>query len=107
MLTRMEPWQAALIGRIVDEIDTFNAGRISLPKLVENSRGLFEAADISDNETRMAFESVWAAVDAQDELRTEAWSRPEWVSDQALNDAVSDLRVWASAVSVSGRSPDP
>jgi hypothetical protein len=52
----MEPWQAALIGRIVDEIDRFNAERISLPKLVENSRGLFEAADISDNETRMAFE---------------------------------------------------
>jgi hypothetical protein len=77
----MEPWQAALIGRIVDEIDRFNAERISLPKLVENSRGLFEAADISDNETRMAFELVWVAVDAQVELQTEAWSRPEWVSE--------------------------
>jgi hypothetical protein len=94
-----------LIGRIVDEIDRFNAERISLPKLVENSRGLFEAADISDNETRMAFELVWVAVDAQVELRTEAWSRPEWVSEQALNDAICDLRVWASEVS--GRSPDP
>jgi hypothetical protein len=48
---------------------------------------------------------VWVAVDAQVELQTEAWSRPEWVSEQALNEAISDLRVWASEVS--GRSPDP
>jgi hypothetical protein len=101
----MEPWQAALIGRIVDEIDRFNAGRKSLPKLVEDSRGLFEAAGISNDETRMAFESAWGDVDGQVELRTEAWSRPEWVSDQALNDAISRLRVWASEVS--GRSHDP
>src|SRR4029453_5643674 len=59
------PWQAALIGRIVDEIDRFNAERISLPKLVENSRGLFEAADISENETRMAFDWVGDAGEPQ------------------------------------------
>jgi hypothetical protein len=95
----MEPWQAALIGRIVDEIDRFNAGRKSLLKLVEDSRGLFEAADISDNETRMAFELVWVAVDAQAELRTEPWSKPEWISEQALNDALANLRRWATEVS--------
>ena len=71
---------------------------------MEDSRGLFEAADISDNETRMAFESVWAPVDGQAALRTEPWSRPEWSSDQALNDAVSDLRRWANEVL--GRSSD-
>jgi hypothetical protein len=100
----MEPWQAVLIGRIVDEIDRFTTGGISLPRLVENSRGLFEAADISDNETREAFESVWYPVQNQAELRTEPWSEPEWISEQALNRAVSDLRRWATEVS--GRSSD-
>ena len=93
-----------MIGRIVGEIDRFATGGISRSKLVENSRGLFEAADISDNETSMAFESAWVAVDAQADLRTEPWRRPEWISEQALNDALSDMRRWATEVS--GRSSD-
>jgi len=92
----MEPWQAALIGRIVGEIDAYSADRTSLGRLVENCRGLFDAADISDTPTRMAFESVWAPVSAQAELRTEAWSKRAWISESDLNAALSELRDWAS-----------
>jgi hypothetical protein len=95
----MEPWQAALIGRIVGEIDAYSARRrTSLGRLVEDCRGLFDAADISDTPTRMAFESVWAPVSAQAELRTAAWSNPEWISKSDLNAALSELRDWASDV---------
>jgi hypothetical protein len=95
----VEPWQKNIIGRMVDEIDECLAGRLSLDRLVDNSRGLFEAADISDNRTRDEFEAAWSSVDAQLELRTESWSRPEWISDSALEANLTDLRNWASEAS--------
>jgi hypothetical protein len=98
----VEPWQEELIGRMVSEIDEFLAGRLSLGRLVENTRGLFEAAAVSDSRIRMEFEQVWAPVDAQLELRTESWSRPECVSDSDLTATLTDLRNWASEVSSPG-----
>ncbi|HUF58032.1 MAG TPA: hypothetical protein VMR89_00860 [Actinomycetota bacterium] len=91
----MEPWQAELIGRIAVAVDDHRAGSLSLRKLVEDSRGLFDAADISDNIIRSEFLVVWAPVDGELELRTEDWSRPEWVSDECLETVLDDLRNWA------------
>ena len=95
----MESWQAELIGRIVGEVDECAGGRLSLGRLVQNARGLFDAADMSDGRVRESFESVLAPLDSQLELRTETWSRPEWISEQDLKVALSDLRDWASGVS--------
>jgi len=89
---------------MVGEIDEFLAGRLSLGRLVENTRGLFEAADISDNRIRDEFEAAWSPVDGQLELRTESWSRPEWISDSALKAAVTGLRSWAREASSPGYS---
>ena len=86
---------------MVGEIDEFRAGRLSLARLVENTRGLFSAADVSDRQIREDFEAVWACVDGELELRTESWSRPEWISDSDLDAALTDLRNWASQVSSS------
>ena len=100
----MEPWQKEIIGRMVGEIDDFRAGRLSLGRLVDHARGLFEAADISDIRIRDDFEAAWAPVDAQHELRTESWSRPEWISHSNLEAALTDLRNWASQTSSPGSS---
>jgi hypothetical protein len=100
----VEPWQEEIIGRMVGEIDEFLAGRLSLRRLVDNTRGLFEAADVSDNRIRMEFDAAWSPVDAQLELRTESWSRPEWISDSDLNATVTNLRNWASETSSPGSS---
>lgn len=91
----MEAWRAELIGRIAVAVDDHKAGRLSLRKLVEDSRGLFDAADISDNDIRFEFESVWAPVSGELELRTEDWSQPEWVSDERLATVLNDLLDWA------------
>ena len=56
----MDGWKRDLLGRIVDEIDRYSEGQLSLRSLVENARGLFDAADISDQPVREAFELVWA-----------------------------------------------
>jgi hypothetical protein len=75
----VKSWQRELVGRIVDQVDEYTAGRRALHKLAEGTRGVFDAADVSDNEIR-----VWAPVSGQLELRTEDWSKPEWVSDEEL-----------------------
>ena len=95
----VESWQGELVGRIVDQVDEYTAGRRDLHKLVEDTRGLFDAADVSDNEIRGQFESVWAPISGQLELRTEDWSKTEWVSDEELAAALAELRSWAAKVS--------
>ena len=52
----MESWQAELICRIVGEVDEFAGGRLSLGRLVQNTRGLFDAAEISDGRVCESFE---------------------------------------------------
>jgi hypothetical protein len=84
---------------MVGEIDECLAGRLSLGRLVDNTRGLFEAADISEVRIRDEFELAWVSVDGELELRTESWSRPEWVSDSNLEAALTALREWASETS--------
>ncbi len=91
----MDAWQAQLIGRIVVAVDDHNSGRLSLRKLVEDARGLIDAADISDNDIRFEFESVWAAVSGELDLRTEDWGKPECVSEGRLETVLDDLRAWA------------
>jgi hypothetical protein len=95
----VEQWQAELIGRIVGKIDEHLAGRLSLARLVEDARGLFDAADVSDNLVRWEFESVWAPVSGEMELRAASWSRPEWIDGNRLNAMIADLRSWAVAQS--------
>jgi hypothetical protein len=91
----MDAWQAELVGRIAVAVEDHRAGRLSLRKLVEDARGLFDAADISDNDIRFEFEAVWAPVSGELELRAEDWSRPEWVSDERLATVLDDLRRWS------------
>ena len=98
----------SFIGRIAVAVDDHRAGRLSLRKLVEDARGLFEAADISDNDIRSEFESMWSPVDGELELRTQDWSRPEWVSEERLATVLDELRNWAvqrSTGSISAMTP--
>jgi hypothetical protein len=103
----VEQWQAELIGRIVERVDACRAGQISLARLVEDSRGLFDAADISDNAQRAEFESVWAPVSGELDLRGMDWTAPGWISDDRLGVALDELRSWATRVAASASSPRP
>jgi hypothetical protein len=95
----VDAWKRDLIGRIADEIDRYGEGDLSLRRLVENARGLFDAADISDQSVREAFELAWAPLSGQLDLRTAEWADPAWASEVDLETALRDLREWASQIS--------
>lgn len=95
----MDGWKRDLLGRIVDEINRYSEGQLSLRSLVENARGLFDAADISDQPVREAFELVWAPLSGQLGLRTAEWANPAWSSEEDPETALRDLRDWANQIS--------
>ncbi|MBB3728893.1 hypothetical protein FHR33_004753 [Nonomuraea dietziae] len=41
----MDDHQRGLFGRMLDHIDAYESGRLPLPKLVQDLRGLFDAAN--------------------------------------------------------------
>lgn len=93
----VEPWQANLLGQIVDRVDEFLAGRLSLRKVVEDARGLFDAANIPGKELRWEFEAAWSPVDGQLELLTEPWGDPDSATAKDTS-ALLNLRKWAADV---------
>jgi hypothetical protein len=95
----VQQWQLDLLGQIADRIDLYREGRLPLAKLVEDARGLFDAADISANKVRGQFEEVWAPVSGQLELRTADWAHPDWGSKEDLDAAITALRKWAVVTS--------
>ncbi|MER5624013.1 hypothetical protein ABT061_23555 [Streptosporangium sp. NPDC002544] len=75
-------------------LDLYDSDGISLPKLAEDLRGLFEAADPRELSIRDSFEELWAELDAENELRTEAWAPPSLADDAHLREILHRLRSW-------------
>jgi hypothetical protein len=100
----VEDYQRALIGRMVDHLDLYASGRTSLPKLVEDLWGLFEASDPHELEIRDSFQWLWADLDGESELRTEPWAPAGAADDDRLARVISELRLWATRVA-SGELP--
>ncbi|WP_433356177.1 hypothetical protein ACQP25_19215 [Microtetraspora malaysiensis] len=92
----MENYQRALIGRMVEHLDLYVSGRTSLPKLVEDLRGLFEASDPHELEIRDSFQWLWGDLDAESELRTQPWAPAGAADDDRLARAIRELRLWAT-----------
>ncbi|WP_405395092.1 hypothetical protein [Microbispora hainanensis] len=94
----MEDYQRALIGRMVEHLDLYASGRTSLSKLVEDLRGLFDASDPCDLEIRDSFQWLWADLDGECELRTQAWAQAAADDDDRLARVIGNLRLWATRV---------
>ncbi|GLX02999.1 hypothetical protein Misp02_70850 [Microtetraspora sp. NBRC 16547] len=94
----MEDYQRALIGRMVERLDLYASGRIPLPKLVDDLRGLFEASDPRELEIRDSFQWLWADLDGECELRTQPWAPAGVADDDRLARVIGDLRLWARRV---------
>lgn len=90
----MEDYQRALIGQMTGRLTLYDSGEIPLPKLVEDLRGLFEAADPRELSIRDSFEELWAELDAESELRTEPWAPPGLADDAHLRELLRRLRSW-------------
>lgn len=90
----MENYKRALIGQMATRLDLYDSGGIPLPKLTEDLRGLFEAADPRELSIRDSFEELWAELDAERELRTEPWAPPGLADDAHLCEILRRLRSW-------------
>jgi hypothetical protein len=90
----VEDYQRALIGQMAGRLALYDSGEIPLPKLVEDLRGLFEAADPRELSIRDSFEELWAELDAESELRTEPWAPPGLADDAHLRELLRQLRSW-------------
>ncbi|MER6824959.1 hypothetical protein ABT352_03090 [Streptosporangium sp. NPDC000563] len=90
----MEDYKRALISQMAARLDLYDSNGISLPKLVEDLRGLFEAADPRELSIRDSFEELWSELDAESELRTEVWAPPGLADDTHLRDILHRLRSW-------------
>jgi hypothetical protein len=92
----MDAWKLALIAQIVDQADSYLAGRSTASKLLANTWGLMEAADLRMTPTWEAFYLRWARIDGEHELLTESWAPDGSGSTVRLASAVEQLRAWAA-----------
>lgn len=83
---------------MLKRVDDYRDGVIPLGKLVTDLRGLYEAADIHEGETRRAFESLWSPIDGEHELRTESWAPPGLASDERLVELLDEFSRWVHEV---------
>jgi hypothetical protein len=98
----MQPHQRRILGRIADEIDGYRDGRRTMWQLLNNTWGLFEAAELRDSETRGRFTDLYLALSIQDDAG-QPWMPADLGSDEALRAALRDLENWATAI----RDRDP
>ena len=88
-----QKWQ-----RMLGVIDDFETGTIDLGKAVEHLRGLYVEADPHDPDVRFGFETVWSAIDGENELRTEPWASPGSSTEQSLRAALDAFRRFAQTL---------
>jgi hypothetical protein len=79
-------------------LDLYSSGEISLPKLVEDLVGLFDAADPHELSVRDSFRWLWSDLDAESELRTEPWAPPGLADDIHLSEVLHGLRSWITSI---------
>jgi hypothetical protein len=80
--------------RMLDRVADYNLGRVELGALVADLRGFFVEADPHNSALRSDFETYWAPIDAEHELRTEPWAPPNSANDDTLALSVARFREW-------------
>ncbi len=93
----MEDYQRALIKQMAVRLDLYDAGELPLPKLAEDLRGLFEAADPRELSVRDSFDDLWGELDGESELRTEPWAPPHLADDAHLREILHQIRAWVAS----------
>ncbi|MCP3976556.1 MAG: hypothetical protein GY720_18875 [bacterium] len=94
----MDSHQRLNWSRMLKRINDYRGGTISLGKLIDDLRGLYDAADIHDGDIRSDFESYWSPIDGEHELRTEPWVPPGLASDERLTELLDEFSRWVGEV---------
>jgi hypothetical protein len=92
----MNTHQRRIFTQMLDQIDLYGAGRITLDRLVMNLGGLLGAADLHDNDVVNAFYIHLAPIQRQIELQD--WAPHKPISWPELDAAVQRYRAWAIAM---------
>jgi hypothetical protein len=103
---RVDANQRVMWRQMIGRTDDYEAGRIDLGKLVRDLRGLFVEADPHDRTIRDDFECYWSPIDAEHELRTEAWAPAGTADDEALARYLDAFRGWVNAVVLADETED-
>jgi hypothetical protein len=83
---------------MLNEVDSFRAGRIDLASLTSNLKGLLGASDLHGTELVRAFWNHFAPIDMELELRNEKWGPKKELSDERLDEDLSSFREWVKEV---------
>jgi hypothetical protein len=94
----MDSHQRSMWESMLAEIERFQAGQLSLSKLVANLRGLYVEADPHDSTIRAGFEAVWSPIDGENDLRTQSWAPPGLASEDNLVAELAHFSEWVEGV---------
>ena len=79
---------------MLDQVAAFRRDELDLTHLVAGLRTEYVEADPHDAEVRTEFESMWVAIDGENELRTESWAPTVAASDDRLSEALDAFCSW-------------
>jgi len=102
-MAAMEPYQRRILRRIADEIESCRAGRQTLILALNNSWGLFTAAELRDPSETETFLDLFYALSTEDVLR-QSWIPVGLASDDRFASALLAFEAWAAALRDEGTS---
>lgn len=92
----MDSHQRRIFTQMLDQVDLYDAGQVTLDRLVDNLGGLLGAADIHDKNAVNAFYDHLRPIKRQLELQD--WPPHEPIPWADLDAAVGRYRAWAHAM---------
>ena len=84
--------------QMIEAVDAFNDGDLELGKLCSDLKGLLGASDLKDTTLIDEFWNHFVEIDAEHELRTEAWGRKDLASDTELRASLDRYKAWVKTV---------
>lgn len=103
----MDDHQRRVWSRMIDYIEDYERGALGLGALCSSLKGLLGASDLRDQGLVEEFWNHFVEIDAEHELRTEAWAPVGAASDDASPPGAGDVQgVGPRRPLYDGRLPD-
>jgi hypothetical protein len=90
----VEPHQRRILGRIADEIASYRSGRQTIVMALNNTWGLFTAAEVRDMSTAETFMRLYYDLSSEDDL-LQPWMHEGYGSQGRLDAKARALEAWA------------
>lgn len=94
----MDDHQRRVWSRMIEYIEDYERGALGLGALCSSLEGLLGASDLRDQGLVEEFWNHFVEIDAEHELRTEAWAPVGAASDERLRQALAAYKAWVRDV---------